>query len=923
LARAGKQIFDLTWRRDYQSGEGNGWANFTPTRVNSSRKVSTTRYFGMDHWATRVGEGAYLNWMVGNAILPAVDPDPSHEGIQKIDRTTVPELKELPAVGLSLQTALDNAEAGLTPLGLPETSVPFDINPALVTGTNPTTHFEQIFDRAKTTLNNAMISFDDAKDVTRLMRSETDSLDDFRNQVNQQELSYTNFLIEIYGTPYTDDIGPGKLYKQGYAGPDFVHYVYAELPETTFPELWSYTQSDDISLEINNVPRDWQTTVYDNTGNFDINITNITFHLGSHGFFNKPETWTGQRASPGKIQQSISELIAAHTRLRQAVNDAAGARNNWVVSINLLRSQIGTYNEIRDKDRALLSADQTLAVVNVGFELYEKYSEATKEYAYDLSEAVSDGVPKSLIAGLAAGGDISAPVRGALQAAGATVKSFTSWAQVIAYSLKAALEFSTETAKRWSEFDYIEPRERTMELRQTVLDLANHLSESQAHLWTINEALRKREDAQRNYRSILAEGDRVQQEREVFRERAAAVIQGYRTRDAAFRIFRNEKLDRYKSLFDLAARYAFMSAQAFDYETGLLGKQQGHDFINRIVQSRALGVMRDGEPQFAGSNTGDPGLSSAMAEMYSDWLVLKGRLGFNNPDAYGTTVSLRTENFRILPTTEGEANWRDVLNRGRMQNVLDDSDVRRFCLQIDPGNGLPVPGLVLDFSTVIANGLNLFGQPLASGDSAFSQSSFATKIFAAGVALEGYHGMNNPAANSSAVGAAGGNSPQDPSFAFLDPQGLAAAPYVYLIPVGADSMRSPPLGDASEIRTWNVDDVTIPLPFNIGGSDFSTKQLWQSSDSLSEPLFSVRKHQAFRPVSSASLFRQNIYFGSSLAFSEYTNRRLIGRSVWNSKWKLVIPGYTLLNNPNEGLDRFIQTVKDIKLNFVTYSYAGN
>mgnify|MGYP000656178225 CR=1 FL=1 len=28
-------------------------------------------------------------------MLPAVDPDPSHEGIQKIDRTTVPELKEL------------------------------------------------------------------------------------------------------------------------------------------------------------------------------------------------------------------------------------------------------------------------------------------------------------------------------------------------------------------------------------------------------------------------------------------------------------------------------------------------------------------------------------------------------------------------------------------------------------------------------------------------------------------------------------------------------------------------------------------------------------------------------------------------------------------------------------------------------------
>jgi hypothetical protein len=45
--------------------------------------------------------------------------------------------------------------------------------------------------------------------------------------------------------------------------------------------------------------------------------------------------------------------------------------------------------------------------------------------------------------------------------------------------------------------------------------------------------------------------------------------------------------------------------------------------------------------------------------------------------------------------------------------------------------------------------------------------------------------------------------------------------------------------------------------------------------------------------------------------------------VWNSQWKLVIPGRALLNNPNEGLDRFIRTVTDIKFHFVTYSYSGN
>ena len=50
---------------------------------------------------------------------------------------------------------------------------------------------------------------------------------------------------------------------------------------------------------------------------------------------------------------------------------------------------------------------------------------------------------------------------------------------------------------------------------------------------------------------------------------------------------------------------------------------------------------------------------------------------------------------------------------------------------------------------------------------------------------------------------------------------------------------------------------------------------------------------------------------------------MIGRSIWNSQWKLVIPGITLLADPNQGLDRFINSVRDIKLYFVTYSYSGN
>ena len=111
---------------------------------------------------------------------------------------------------------------------------------------------------------------------------------------------------------------------------------------------------------------------------------------------------------------------------------------------------------------------------------------------------------------------------------------------------------------------------------------------------------------------------------------------------------------------------------------------------------------------------------------------------------------------------------------------------------------------------------------------------------------------------------------------------------------------------------------------HIGGSEFSSAQLYQSGDSLSEEPFVIRKHQAFRPVSSASVFDPSIYSGAGgLTRSQWTNNRLIGRSVWNSKWKIVIPGETLLNNPDEGLERLLRTLTDIKLHFVTYSYSGN
>ena len=185
-------------------------------------------------------------------------------------------------------------------------------------------------------------------------------------------------------------------------------------------------------------------------------------------------------------------------------------------------------------------------------------------------------------------------------------------------------------------------------------------------------------------------------------------------------------------------------------------------------------------------------------------------------------------------------------------------------------------------------------------------SNFATKIAASGVVFKDYIGMD-----PYTIGTPGASGP-----ASSDPDGLSATPYVYLIPAGIDYMLAPPLGDTGKTRSWHVKDQAIPLPFNLGESDFSATQFFTPTGTLNEELWITRKHQAFRPVNDPA------YFYSTLP-GEFTNRRLIGRSVWNTQWKLVIPANTLLNDEQDGLDRFVRSVSDIQLFLRTYSHSGN
>lgn len=472
VSQTGLDILKLVFRQSYRSGDVTGWDRLGETRQNTNRPVATVRHWGVDHWATRVGQGAYINWVVGNSMLPYVDPDPTHEGIQKIDRTTVPELTQLPLNYREIQQVLDNVEAGLTPLGLPRDSLVLDINPNLVTGAAPKGHFEQLYERTVNTLENAALAFEEAGNMSTAIRSEGNSLEGIKASIQDNERELTTRLIEIYGTPYTDDIGPGKTYIQDYAGPDLLHYMYVDMPEYTFPEdTGEGGRTFEISLP--GLPSLWgEHTTKDFYAAWEMDkasldgfakaiqfpeLTTLKVEVDANGFTPRPEGWTGRRASPGRIQQAISDLVASQRRLALAWDDVGGARDDFQKAIDLFRANWQTSQEINAKQNELLIANQALESVLFANDLFDEITAATEEAVEEVTDQVQEALPQSMVAGLAAGGDLTSAGRAAIRAVGGAIQQVLDKLMIARNAVVRSLEFSTMTTETWTEFNYILP----------------------------------------------------------------------------------------------------------------------------------------------------------------------------------------------------------------------------------------------------------------------------------------------------------------------------------------------------------------------------------------------------------------------------------------------------------------------------------
>ncbi len=902
LARTAGQIVGLTYRQSYKDDPGAGWASYRDSKPTNT-STTVTSHQGLDEWASRSTQGAYLNWVVGNALVP--DVDPYHTGVQKIDRTTVPELPQLAAAAETFQTSLDNASAHLNPLGLSPGAIAFDISPGdLQSGQS---HFEQIAARSLLSLTNAAGAFNQAATMTRSLRDQQNQVDDYATAIAEQESAYVNQLIDIYGRPYSGEIGAGKTYAQGYIGPDLFHWFIVDRPN----ELVNTSESFSVTIAS---PSEYKlftgNTIDDLVATLaPADTVNVTVKVNPSQWVQYNDVWKsgglGSRAETGELQSALQDAQQSWL----ALSDVSGAYRDTATSltraIEVFRDVVKTHqNQLEATDAANKKA-RDLSGVILALNSAADALEFLASFHDDTADSIAEFFPK--VVGLAT--DATSGPRGLallVGATGANIEKGLALASRIAAGGTELQMLGDEQAlgKKLDQLGF------SNEELQLATELEGLYREHIGHAEGLMQLTLDHQRALQQVNNVRARGDRILAEREVFRQRAAAIIQGYRTKDLAFRVFRNEALEQYRSLFDLASRYTYLAAKSYDYETGLLGSPQGQTVFAKIVAARSLGDLTDGVPQSTVSTLGDAGLAGTMAQLNADFSVAEGRLGINNPDQNGTVFSLRRELYRLLDLpgiTNDDAAWRQTLEQHIVANVLSDSDVATQCRNIKKPDGTPVPGIVIPFSTSILHGRNFFGLNLAGADHYFSPSSFATKIYNTGIAFPGYVGMDAYAAGEMGAGLPASN----------DPNALSATPYVYLIPCGNDYMLAPPFGDTGgPPRTWTVQDQALPLPYNLGATAFNTTQFFNANGTLSEQPWILRKHQAFRAVADASLF-----YGSVPA--EFTSSRLVGRSVWNDRWKIVIPAYSLLNNEQAGLDRFTASVKDIQLFLRTYSNAGN
>ena len=961
-ARTGRDIVRATYREKYTNNPDGQWQGYTDS-------ADPARAWGVSEWAHRAGQGAYFDWAVANAILPEKAVDAAGkplENLAEIERSGAEDDIGGVAAGLyEIQIAIDESNNGCNPLGFSSDAIAFDIDPTLLyvgstsqVGTKAVqglTHFEQIYERAVISGRNAAEVLKVATQANNKLRVVAGNTEQLILDSIRQDLDYRNRLIEIFGRPYSGQIGFGKAYPEGYEGPDTMLYAYLDktkidqiVPGNTSTEtdVVTFTTVYDTikGLTDNGTMTDLYSKVWGSDGSakitkaFETIVGNNLYHLeqrdpdgdgplsappltlpyntASKYAFQAPAdgSW-GQRTSYGKVQTSLGEMLAAEIALDAAIADYLGYLQDWEQKLHNIQAALEVIAAKNGFDQNILITRATINSAIVAVDAAIAVAELITGVLSVTAKSIKESLPE--VTGIF-DYDVTSIARGIAYATAAATdkamevaKTARDVGKSIAELLRDELIAKFELDKGYAD--------SVATLQGLVADLEYHSGGDQPKRDAIGSAVQELDLKHHEYTTALSEGFRLLKEREAFNKVLAAKSQKNRYQDMIMRLTRNEAMAKYNSAFNLAARYTWLAAKAYDYETSLdpSDPAAATTIFDQIVKERQLGQWGDG------SGLGDPkpgkgGLAELLSLLKGDFDAIEGQIGLNHIQVAYEGISMRAENFRIGPpldpaiqealdtpvadrtpaqvklvadnqATINEAaastqRWKDTLKGNVVDDLWQVPEFRLHCRPFaDPSAGKQ-PGVVIRFSGNIEPGQNYFGHPLVGGDHAYSSSQFATRIAVAGVVLKGYPNAD-----------------------------LATTPRAYLIPVGIDYCRVS-TSQNPMTRSWSVKDARIPTPYVINQSQINSPGFIPRLDGIDGSFGDVRRHADFRMFHEAD--------GDHAADDDNNSTRLMARSVWNSQWLLIIPGAGLYYDSTEGVKRFTEGVSDIMLNFKTYSHNG-
>jgi hypothetical protein len=845
-----------------------------------------------------------LAWSVSggtwiSAETSGVGIDFEDEGLARIDRSTVPELASLASMIPDIQKKVDRMDLGLTPLGLAPGAIPFDLTP-IAPGEDGLSHYEQIRERAGTALANARKSLDKAQFYGSRMRLLYESQVSRENQLETMELETKNRLIEYFGYPYEGDIGPGGTYPQGYDGPDLINYAWME------PKQFGLKADEDVKSITTNIYirdiakfRDKLAVLLPNFGK-TLDFDTLTYEKSATGIILKPDKVTGKRRACGQIQEKMGDFLVAYRGFKSALSDWERANVYFEYQVGRIRRDAVFYELQRAAKEARFIYEQYCAVEEAILKAAIVKLELASGLGEHAMQLLVGATPHIVGAGMTVNTDPSAIVGASLIEPQMTAEVATKGsiaAAKVALAERTAADIIFDAIDEG--FDLVIDQMETFDgYYDTAYDAAGEVYSAARECRSAYVELLSAECA---VETVVAEAERVIDERTLARQQATDQLTKTRYNEMFFRLARNNALTRYDAQFELAQRYAYLAAQAYDYETGLLStdRRSGDAFLARIVGTRTLGEFDDdGDPIVASDAAkGDGGLAAILAEMDENWLVIKPRLGINNPQPYATWFSLRHDLFRIYDGDKGDKQWKTQLRKYIVDDLRELPEFSHYCQPLAGSTADKEPGLVIPFSSVIAQGYNFFGEELEGGDASLDPTYFATHISAAGIHFDGY-----------------------------DDDALSRTPTAYLVPVGEDRIRA--VGDPDTVISWKVVDQTIPAPYAIGSTQLDDPDwtpLYDGATGGNDLGARIRKHPSFRA-----------YYGDEPDDDSLDCTRLVGRSAWNTKWLLIIPASSMGADREAALSAFIDGVdsnrdgaldstgvSDIRIGLKTYSTSGN